>query len=144
MGLSCFQNGRPSPSKDCHVRRTLHRERGVLKKRFKDSLKKLFTTCNIDHKQWSDLAAGRVAWHHTIHQAAAQFAADSRNSLNERDRGGRPAPPLPPHQTLLFPANTARGPVSPASVWSATSLPTVDDNVDKLHKSLFAKPSHND
>ena len=59
-----------------------------------------------------------------------------------RDRGGRPAPPPPPYQTLLFPADTARGPVSPASVWSATNVPPVDDNVDKLHKSSFAKPSH--
>ena len=59
-----------------------------------------------------------------------------------RDRGGRPAPPPPPHQTFLFPAVTAHGPVSPASVWPATSAPAVDVNVDKLLKSLFANPSH--
>ena len=46
---------------------TGHRERGAPKKRFKDNLKKSLTTCNIDHKQWSDLAADRVAWRHTIH-----------------------------------------------------------------------------
>ena len=39
-------------------------------------------------------------------------------------------------------AVTARSPVPPASVGSATSVPVVDDNVDKLHKSSFAKPSH--
>ena len=64
--------------------------------------------------------------------------------LKTRDRGGRLAPPPPLHQTLHFPAVTARGPASPASVWSATSVPAVDDNVDKLHKSSFAKPSHDD
>ena len=62
---------------------TGHRERGAPKKRFKDSLKRSLTTCNIDHKQWSDLAADRVAWRHTIHQAAAQFEADRRNSLKD-------------------------------------------------------------
>ena len=34
---------------------TGHRKREALKKRFKDSLKKSLTTCNIDHRQWSDL-----------------------------------------------------------------------------------------
>ena len=51
-------------------------------------------------------------------------------------------PPPPPHQTLHFPADTACGPVSPTFVWSATSVPAVHNNVDKLHKSLFMKPSH--
>ena len=50
---------------------TGHRARGAPKKRFKDSLKRSLTTCNIDHKQWSVLAADRVAWRHSIHQAAA-------------------------------------------------------------------------
>ena len=70
---------------------TGHRERGAPKKRFKDSLKRSLTTCNIDHKQWSDLAADRVAWRHTIHQAAAQFEADRRNSLKDK-RQRRKAP----------------------------------------------------
>ena len=51
-------------------------------------------------------------------------------------------PPPPPHQILHFPSDTACGPVSPTLVWSATSVPAVDNNVDKLHKSLFTKPSH--
>ena len=63
---------------------TGHRERGAPKKRFKDSLKKSLTTCNIDHRQWSDLAADRVAWRHTIHQAAAQFEVDRKNSLKDK------------------------------------------------------------
>ena len=64
--------------------------------------------------------------------------------LKTRDRGGRLAPPPPLHQTLHFPADTARGPASPASVWSATSVPAVNNNMDKLHKSSFAKPSHDE
>ena len=119
---------------------TGHHERGAPKKQFKDSLKKSLTTGNIDHRQWSDLASDCVVWHHTIHQAAAQFEADRRNSLkDERQR----RPPLP-HQTLHFPAVTSRSPVSPTLVWSATSVPAVYDNVDKLHKSSFVKPSHDE
>jgi len=37
------------------------RERDAPKKPFKDSLKKSHTACNIDHRQWSNLAADRVA-----------------------------------------------------------------------------------
>ena len=63
---------------------TGHRERGAPKKRFKDNLKGSLTTCNIDHKQWSDLVADRVTWRHKIHQAAAQFEADRRRSLEDK------------------------------------------------------------
>ena len=63
---------------------TGHCEGGAPKKRFKDNLKKSLTTCNIDHKQWSDLAADCVAWRHTIHQAASQFEADRRSSLEDK------------------------------------------------------------
>ena len=124
---------------------TGHHERGAPKKRFKDSLKKLLTTCNIDHKQWSDLAPDHVAWHHTIHQAAAQFEVDRRNSRKDkRQRRKARAASTTTVQTLLFPAVTARGPVSPTSVWLATSVPAVNVNVDKLLKSSFSKPSHDD
>ncbi|XP_068672186.1 uncharacterized protein [Montipora foliosa] len=61
-----------------------HRERGAPKKRFKNSLKKSLTACNIDHRQWSDLADDRVAWRHTIHQAATQFEVDRKNSLKDK------------------------------------------------------------
>ena len=61
-----------------------HRDRGAPKKRFKDNLKKSLTACNIDHRQWSNLAADRVAWRHTIHQAAAQSELDRKNSLKEK------------------------------------------------------------
>ena len=107
-----------------------HRERGAPKKRFKDSLRKSLTACNIDHSQWSDLAADRVAWRYTILQAAAQFEVDRKNSFKEkRQRRKARAPPLS-HQTFLFPAVTAQDLVSLASVWSATSAPAVDVNVD--------------
>ena len=41
---------------------TGHRDRGAPKKRYKDSLKKSLSTCHIDHRQWSALAADRGAW----------------------------------------------------------------------------------
>ena len=77
--------------------------RGAPKKRFKDDLKKSLTTCNIDHKQWSDLAADRVAWRHTIHQAAAQFEADRRSSLKDKRqrRKARAASTTTPDITLV-------------------------------------------
>ena len=61
-----------------------HRDRGAPKKRFKDNLKKSLTACNIDHRQWSNLAADCVAWRHTIHQAAAQFELERKNSLKDK------------------------------------------------------------
>lgn len=63
---------------------TGHRERGAPKKRFKDSLKKSLSTCNIDHKQWSDLAADRNTWRHTIHHATAPFEEDRRAALKDK------------------------------------------------------------
>ena len=63
---------------------TGHRERGAPKRRFRDNLNKSLTTCNIHLKQWSDLAADRVVWRYTIHQAAAQFEAHRRNSLKDK------------------------------------------------------------
>ena len=81
---------------------TGHRERGDPKKRFKDSQKTSLTACNIDHHQWSDHAADRVAWRHTIHQAAAQFEVDRRNSLedNRQRRKARAASTTAPEITF--------------------------------------------
>ncbi|XP_067051128.1 uncharacterized protein [Acropora muricata] len=61
-----------------------HRDRGAPKKRFKVNLKKSLTACNIDHRQWSNLAADHVAWRHTTHQAAAQFQLDRKNALKDK------------------------------------------------------------
>ena len=118
-----------------------HRDRGAPKKRLKGNLNKSLTACNIDHN--SDLALLPTVW-----PGATQFTKllPSSNWTGKihskiRDRRGGPSLPPPPHQTFPFPAVTAHGPVSPASVWSATA---VDVNVDKLVKSSFAKPSHDD
>ena len=84
------------------------RERYAPKKPFKDSLKKSVTACNIDHRQWSNLAADCVAWCHRIHQAAAHFEVYRKNSLKDKRRRRKdPPPPQPPHQTFIFPAVTA-------------------------------------
>ena len=124
---------------------TGHPERGAPKKRFKDSLKKLLTTCNIDHRP-SGLTLLLTVWSGATQSTKLLPSSKWTGKIHSktRDRGGRPAPPPLPHQTFLFPAVTAHGPVSPASVWPATSAPAVDVNVDKLLKSLFANPSHDD
>ena len=120
---------------------TGHRERGAPKKWFKDSLKKSLTACNIYHRQWSDLAVDRVACATQSTKLLPSLKWTGKIHSKTRDRGGRPAPPPPPHQTFLFPAVTAHGPVSLASVWSAISAPAIGVNVDKLLKSSFAMPS---
>ncbi|PFX27732.1 hypothetical protein AWC38_SpisGene7556 [Stylophora pistillata] len=82
---------------------TGHRVRGAPKKRFKGSLKKSLSTCNIDHKEWSDLATDRGTWHHTINQATAQFEEDRRELLKDKRqrRKARPASTITPDITLL-------------------------------------------
>lgn len=62
--------------------------------------------------------------------STAQFEEEQTHS--QLSDIGRPKPPPTPHQTLIFPADTVRRPASSASVWSTTSLPVVEDNLDKL------------
>ena len=104
-----------------------HRERGAPKKRFKDSLKKSLTACNIDHRQWSDLAADRVAWRHTIHQAAAEFELDRKNSLKDKRkrRKARAASTTTPN--ISFPCSHCS---RPCLSRIGLSAPAVDVNVD--------------
>ena len=63
---------------------TGHRDRGAPKKRFKDCLKKSLNVCHIDCQQWSDMAAGRDAWRHTVHKAVSQFEENRRDSLKDK------------------------------------------------------------
>ena len=67
---------------------TGHRERGAPKKRFRDSLKKSLTTCNIDHRPGATQSTKllpSLKWTGKIHSKT-------------RDNGGRSAPPPPPHE----------------------------------------------
>ncbi|XP_063595009.1 uncharacterized protein LOC134771986 [Penaeus indicus] len=81
---------------------TGHRDRGAPKKRYKDSLKKSLGACQIDHRQWSTLAADRQAWRHTVHQAVASFEDSRRSNLKEkrRTRKDREASAAVPDQTF--------------------------------------------
>ena len=63
---------------------TGHRDRGAPKKRYKDSLKKSLSTCHIDHRQWSALAADRGAWRHAVHQSVSSFESNRRATLEEK------------------------------------------------------------
>ncbi|XP_022800061.1 uncharacterized protein LOC111337933 [Stylophora pistillata] len=80
-----------------------HRERGAPRKRLKDSLKKSLRTCNIDHKEWSDLATDRGIWRHTMNQATAQFEKDRREVLEDKRqrRKARAASTFTPDTTFL-------------------------------------------
>ncbi|KAI8495057.1 Protein unc-80 [Branchiostoma belcheri] len=46
-----------------------HRDVGAPKKRYKDYLKSTLNACQINHRQWSTLAADRVTWRQTVHKA---------------------------------------------------------------------------
>jgi hypothetical protein len=48
---------------------------GAPKKRYKDSLKKALSLCQIDHRQWTTLAADRQVWRHTVSKSVASFEA---------------------------------------------------------------------
>ena len=63
---------------------TGHRDRGSLKKRYKDCIKKSLNVCHIDCLQWSDMAADRNSWRHTVHKAASQFEDNRRDSLKDK------------------------------------------------------------
>ena len=69
--------------------------------RDKDCLKKSLKVCLTDCLQWSDMAADRGAWRHTVHKAASQFEENRRDSLKDkRRRGGGKLTLLPLPKTL--------------------------------------------
>ena len=61
-----------------------HRNIGALKKRYKDTLKKALGACDIDHHQWTTLAADRDTWRQTIHQAVSSVEENRMDSLKEK------------------------------------------------------------
>ena len=63
---------------------TGYRDRGAPKKRFKDSLKKSLSACNIYPQLWSALAADRGAWRHTVHQSTSRFENIRKAALEEK------------------------------------------------------------
>ena len=146
MGWSCLKNARPAPSKDRRTRLTLHWplcERGF-KEAIQEQPEEVAHYWSATSTTSSGLTLLLTVWpyrvtHFTKLLSSSKQTEETHSKTRDRPR---PAPLPPPHQTLLFPVDTARGPVSPASFWSATSVTAVDENVDKLHKSSFAKPSH--
>ena len=61
-----------------------HRNIGAPKKRYKDTLKKALGACDIDHHQWTTLAADRDTWRQTIHQAVSSVDEYRMDSLKEK------------------------------------------------------------
>ena len=61
-----------------------HRNIGAPKKRYKDTLKKALGACDIDHHQWTTLAADRDTWRQTIHQAVSSVEENRMDSLKEK------------------------------------------------------------
>ena len=61
-----------------------HRDRGAPKKRYKDTLKKSLSACNLDHKEWSTLTEDRNSWRHSIVTATSSFESTRRTSIEEK------------------------------------------------------------
>ena len=61
-----------------------HRNIGAPKKRYKDTLKKALGACDIDHHQWTTLAADRDTWRQTIHQAVSSVEENRMDILKEK------------------------------------------------------------
>ncbi|GFO24894.1 hypothetical protein PoB_005139900 [Plakobranchus ocellatus] len=64
--------------------RSGHRYRGAPKKRYKDCLKKTFTACNIDHRNWSDFAADRSAWRLISSKGVTLFEETRRDTIKDK------------------------------------------------------------
>ena len=61
-----------------------HRNIVAPKKRYKDTLKKALGACDIDHHQWTTLAADRDTWRQTIHQTVSSVEENLMDSLKEK------------------------------------------------------------
>ena len=63
---------------------TGHREIGGPKKRYKDCIKKSLTACHVDPPCWSDMAAGRDAWRHSIFKVVNEFGQERKNAQDDK------------------------------------------------------------
>ena len=141
MGWSRIQNGGP-PSAQGGLYGELstgNRDRGALKKRYKDCLKTSLNVWHIDCLQWSDMVPHRDVWRDTVHKAASQFEENRRDSLkNKRQRRKAQAASTTKNPDLTY---TARGPACLASASSATNWPPVgvDNNLPDLRSQSQAK-----
>ncbi|GFS25405.1 hypothetical protein ElyMa_007026100 [Elysia marginata] len=61
-----------------------YRERGALTKRYKDSLKRTLSACDIDVQGWSDLATDRSAWRCRIQEATTKFEEERITAANNK------------------------------------------------------------
>ena len=81
--------------KKCHVWLTAVESQ----KRYKDCPKKSLNVCHIDCLQWSDMAADRDAWRHTVHKAALKRTGETPSKTNDR---GEKLKLLPPPKTQTW------------------------------------------
>ncbi|GFS08505.1 hypothetical protein ElyMa_001275600 [Elysia marginata] len=75
-----------------------YRERGAPRKRYKDSLKRTLSACDIDVQGWSDLATDRSAWRCIIQEATTKFEEERITAANnKRLRRDNPTQTPTPH-----------------------------------------------
>ena len=65
---------------------TGHRNKGAPRKRYKHTLKRSLTTCNIDHRQWTTQATNRTNWRRTVYQATTSFETTRRANTEDKRR----------------------------------------------------------
>ncbi|XP_069748442.1 uncharacterized protein [Narcine bancroftii] len=82
---------------------TGHHDRGALKKRYKNFLKKSLGVYHIGRHQWSALASDCVAQRHAIHQSVSTFENARRADLEVKRRWRKNHDTAAPNQEQNFP-----------------------------------------
>ena len=81
------------------------RTRGGLRKRFKDTAKHYTKKGHININTWEDMAADRLLWRRSVHQAAARFETD--RLLHEAEKQQR-RKEREKSQHIFLPSGTSR------------------------------------
>ena len=82
------------------------RTRGGQRKRFKDSAKHYVKKGHINVNTWKDMAADRLLWRRSIHQAAARFVTD-RLLHEAENRQRRKEREMSQHLHIFLPPGTS-------------------------------------
>ena len=72
---------------------TGHRDRGTPRKRYKDTLKRSFATCKVDHRKWTTQSTNRMNWRRTS-SFETRWRATMEDKRRRRKTGTLLTPPL--------------------------------------------------
>ena len=83
-------------------------DRGALKKRFEDQLKRQLSQAGIDHSRWEQIAEDRALWRATIKEIAGQFEKERKLTADTKRQRRKQAPSQlqTPDQVFICPRCT--------------------------------------